>query len=210
MFRIKEVADVFVDACVRDETGQMLFLSCFGRDTAIQQLFAAFYLRVSEGGLEYFHLRKPNAESWEEGDLVRVGNDDALQKLSGRLPRENVFGNLAHTWIYDSAIARPDRAMRTAWVVGPEGAEKSDPRQVEDRVWDVFRLLSPVPLLDTWRPKLMEACFETCVTAMSESAYPPLGRVLAHKVKLPDTFVDTVSDLVKRRKLTLAKLKQAA
>jgi hypothetical protein len=34
--------------------------------------------------------------------------------------------------------------------------------------------------------------------------------VSAHKVKLPDTFVDTVSELVKRRELTLARLKQAA
>ena len=210
MFRIKEVADVFVDACVRDEAGQLLFLSCFGRDTAIQQLFAAFYLRVSEGGLEYFHLRKPDAESWEDGDLVRVAHADSLQKLSGRLPRENVFGNLAHTWIYDPAIVRPDRATRTAWVIDPEGQEKSDSGRVEDRVWEVFRLLSPVPLLDSWRAKLMEACFGACVTAMSESAFPTLGRVSAHKVKLPDTFVDTVSDLVKRRELTLARLKQAA
>lgn len=210
MFKINEVADVFVDGCVRDENGTLLFLSCFGRDTAIQQLFAAFYLRPSEGGVDYFHLRKPDAQSSEYGDLVRIGNADALQKLSGRLPRENVFGNLAHTWIYDPVIVRPDRATRTGWVIDPDGEGKADPERVEDRVWDVFRLISPVPLLDHWRPKLMEACFESCVIVMSESTYPPLGRVSAHKVTVPETFVDTVSDLVKQRRLTLAQLKQAA
>ena len=113
MFRIKEVADVFVDACVRDEEGRLLLLSCFGRDTAIQQLFAAFYLKVSEGGLEVFHLLEPNADASDAGQAVRVGSAEGLQKLAGRLPRENVFGNLAHTWIYDPVIVRPDRATRT-------------------------------------------------------------------------------------------------
>ena len=125
MFRIKEVADVFVDACVRDETGQMLFLSCFGRDTSIQQLFAAFYLRVSEGGLEYFHLRKPSAESWEEGDLVRAGNADALQKLG--LWAGPSLGTIGE------AIARePDPGVRHALVRACWSARRSSaiPRNV--------------------------------------------------------------------------------
>ena len=217
MFRIKEVADVFVDACVRDESGQLLFLSCYGRDTAIQQLFAAFYLKSSEGGLEHFHLREADAESWEEGERVHVGNADGLQKLSGRLPRDNVFGNLAHTWIYDPAIVRPDRATRTAWVIDPldKGNEvTSDPErvllQVADRVWEVFRLLSPVPLLDAWRPTLLDSCFADCVTDLSETAFPPLGCVSANKVTVPDSFVDTVSTLVKNGSLRLIELKAVA
>ena len=35
MFRIKELGDVFVDACVRDQAGQLMFLSCYGRDGAL-------------------------------------------------------------------------------------------------------------------------------------------------------------------------------
>ena len=210
MFRIKEVADVFVDACVRDEEGRLLFLSCFGRDTAIQQLFAAFYLKVTEGGLEVFHLREPNAGASDAGQPVRVGSADRLQKTSGRLPRENVFGNLAHTWIYDPVIVRPDRATRTAWVLDPQQVAETKLDRVLGRVWEVFKLLSPVPLLDDWQPMLMKACFDDCVKAMSESPFPPIGRVSAQKVTVPDSFVGTVSALVKRGDLALSRLKQAA
>lgn len=210
MFRIKEVADVFVDACVRDEEGRLLFLSCFGRDTAIQQLFAAFYLKVNEGGLEVFHLREAGAGAHDAGEAVRVGAAESLQKLAGRLPRENVFGNLAHTWIYDPAIVRPNRATRTAWVLDPSGSSETSPDEVRSRVWEVFKLLSPVPLLDEWQPVLMKACFDDCVKAMADSAFPPIGRISAQKVTVPDSFLDTVSTLVKRGNLALSKLKQAA
>lgn len=210
MFRIKEVADVFVDACVRDEEGRLLFLSCFGRDTAIQQLLAAFYLKPTEGGLETFQLVEPGAAVHAAGDLVRVGNAEHLQKLAGRLPRENVFGNLTHTWIYDSVIVRPDRAIRTAWVLDPQNSAERRSDQVLIRVWEVFKLLSPVPLLDEWQPTLMKACFDDCVKDMSASAFPPIGRISAQKVTVPDSFVGTVSALVKRGDLALSRLKQAA
>lgn len=210
MFRIKEVADVFVDACVRDEEGRLLFLSCFGRDTAIQQLFAAFYLKPTEGGLEVFHLVEPSAGAHAAGEGVRVGAAEALQKLTGRLPRENVFGNLAHTWIYDPVIVRPDRATRTAWVLDPAHGAEAKPEAVLSRVWDVFKLLSPVPLLDEWQPALIKACFDDCVKAMADSAFPPLGGVSAQKVTVPDSFLCIVSTLVKRGELVLSQLKQAA
>jgi len=210
MFRIKEVADVFVDACVRDEEGRLLFLSCFGRDTAIQQLFAAFYLKPSEGGLEAFQVVEPAAAAHIAGESVRVGSADRLQKTAGRLPRENVFGNLAHTWIYDPVIVRPDRATRTAWVLDPHNRAESRSDQVLIRVWEVFKLLSPVPLLDEWQPTLMKACFDECVKDMSASTFAPIGRISAQKVTVPDSFVGTVSALVKRGDLALSRLKQAA
>jgi hypothetical protein len=210
MFRIKEVADVFVDACVRDEEGRLLFLSCFGRDTAIQQLLAAFYLNVNEGGLEVFHLRAPGAGAHDAGEAVRVGTAESLQKLAGRLPRENVFGNLAHTWVYDPAIVRPNRATRTAWVLDPSGSAEASPEEVRSRVWEVFKLLSPVPLLDEWQPVLMKACFDDCVKAMADSAFPPIGRISAQKVTVPDSFLSTMSTLVKCGELALSRLKQAA
>jgi hypothetical protein len=210
MFRIKEVADVFVDACVRDEEGRLLFLSCFGRDTAIQQLFAAFYLKPSEGGLEAFQVVEPAAAAHIAGESVRVVSADRLQKTTGRLPRENVFGNLAHTWIYDPVIVRPDRANRTAWVLDPQNSAESRSHQVLSRVWEVFKLLSPVPLLDEWQPTLMKACFDECVKDMSASAFAPIGRISAQKVTVPDSFVGTVSALAKRGDLALSRLKQAA
>ena len=148
MFRVKEVADVFVDGCVRDEGGQVLFLSCYGRDTAIQQLFAAFYLKTAEGGLDYFRLVPADAGAHEEGELVQVGDADRLQKIAGRLPRENLFGNLAHTWIYDPVLVKPDLSNRIAWVIEPEPISNQVNVPVSAKVWEIYKLLSPVPLLD--------------------------------------------------------------
>lgn len=208
MFKVKEVADVFVDGCVRDEAGQVLFLSCYGRDTAIQQLFAAFYLKTAEGGLDYFRLLPSDARTEEEGELVLVGNAERLQKIAGRLPRENLFGNLAQTWIYDTVIVKPDRSNRIAWVVEPEPS--ADESRGTAKVWEIYKLLSPVPLLDHWRDAIVEATMEGCLTLPSAMTYAPLGRVSAFKVHLPDSFVDVVSSLIKGGCIGLDEMRLAA
>ncbi len=100
MYRIKEMSDVFVDACIRTETGELMFLSCYGRDTAIQQFLAAFSLGPQEGGLLQFTL----LDNPPKAHLVRIGAHERLTKLTGRLPKANLFGNLTHTWIYDPAL----------------------------------------------------------------------------------------------------------
>src|SRR5258706_138008 len=56
LYQLRELSDVFVDACVRDASGSLLFLSCYGRDTALTQLFAAFSLSPAEGGFRAFSL----------------------------------------------------------------------------------------------------------------------------------------------------------
>jgi hypothetical protein len=113
LFKLRELSDLYADACVRDESGQLMFLSLYGRDTAIQQLLAAFTLKVSEGGFDSFHLQDPAGESHR----VHVGNADRLEKFTGKLPRDNLFGNLVHLWLYDPALTRPDRSNRVAWVL---------------------------------------------------------------------------------------------
>jgi hypothetical protein len=95
-------------------------------------------------------------------------------------------------------------------VLDPRQSADTHPKEVRSRVWEVFKLLSPVPLLDEWQPTLMRACFDDCVKAMGESAFPPIGRVSAQKVTVPDSFLGTVSELVKRGELALSRLKQAA
>jgi hypothetical protein len=148
MYQVKEIADVFVDACVRDPSGDLLFLSCYGRDGAIHQFHAAFSLGVQEGGLNAFTLLEPYAEEatgqirQREASWVDVGDGARLEKYSGRLPRENLFGNLAHTWIYDPVILRPDRANRTAWLLDSEAYSADSEPRVMREIWALYRLLS--------------------------------------------------------------------
>ncbi len=203
LMKLKELADVFVDACVRDESGRLLFLSCFGRDTAIQQLFAAFQLKANEGGLDHFHLVAPDAPHYDQGDLVMVGDAGRLAKFAGRLPRENLFGNLAHTWIYDPCVITPDRSTRLAWVVASEPYSEALRESITAKVWETYKDLSPVPLLDHWRDPVMAATAGECVTLMHETGFPPVGRCSAFKVHLPDSFLEMLSGMVKRRELVL-------
>ena len=48
MYQIQQVSDVHVDACVRNEAGQLMFLSAFGRDTAIKELMARMELGTGD------------------------------------------------------------------------------------------------------------------------------------------------------------------
>ena len=199
MLRLVELSDLFVDACVRDQAGQLLFMSCYGRDTAIQQLLAAFQLKSGAGGLDHFRLEDPEANV----ETVFVGDPGRLEKFSGRMPRENLFGNLVHSWIYDPAVIRPDFSNRVTWVIEPLTWEEIPPEQMSCKVWETYRVLSPVPLLDHWRSPLLDATAGNYVTLMHETAYQPIGRCSAFQVHLDDSFLERVSNLVKSGVLTL-------
>lgn len=206
LFKLKELSDLFADACVRDETGQLMFLSLYGRDTAIQQLLAAFTLKVTEGGFDSFHLQDPAGES----HLVHVGNADRLEKFTGKLPRDNLFGNLVHLWLYDPALIRPDRSNQVAWALvdGVDALSQTD--SIRSRIWGLYKLLSPVPLLDAWQQAVLARTWDEAVTVMAQTPYPPLGRIAAARVSLPERFPETVSGMVKAGDLALEQFEQFA
>ena len=201
LYRIKELADLYADACVRNEAGQLLFLSVFGRDTSVQQLLASFTLGAKEGGLTQFKLQAAGVAD----QLVLIGDAGRLEKLTGRLPRQNLFGNLTHAWIFDPALVVPDRANRIVWRVF---GEPRDPDSMEQRerytaeLWATLRQLMPVPLLDHWRAPVLHAAAE-CVTWFDALAARPLGQICGYKLQLPESFLTTLSALVRAGELTL-------
>jgi len=199
-YKLRELSDLYADACVRDKFGQLMFLSLYGRDTAVQQLLAAFTLKVTEGGLNTFHLQDPEGRD----HAVYVGTADRLEKFTGKLPRDNLFGNLVHLWLYDPALIRPDRSNMVAWVlVDGVDAPSGQADVIRSRVWGLYKLLSPVPLLDTWQQAVLSRTWDEAVTLMAETPYPPLGRISAARVSLPDHFPETVSGMVKAGDLAL-------
>lgn len=202
LYRIKELSDLFADACVRNEAGQLLFLSVFGRDTGIQQLLASIALGAKEGGLMQFKLQAPS----EPDELVLIGDAGRLEKLTGRLPRQNLFGNLTHAWIFDPATVIPDRANRIVWRIFGERREAGSPAQRERftaELWKTLTQLMPVPLLDHWRePVLREASRH--VTWLEQLASGPIGQVTGYKLELPQAFLETISALVRGGELKLS------
>lgn len=201
LYRIKELADLYADACVRNEAGQLLFLSVFGRDTSVQQLLASFTLGAKDGGLTQCKLEAPGVAD----QLVLIGDAGRLEKLTGRLPRQNLFGNLTHAWIFDPALVVPDRANRIVWRVFGEPRDLHAPAQHERftaELWATFKQLMPVPLLDHWREPVLRAAAEY-VTWLEELSAPPVGPVSGYTLRLPEAFLATLSALVREGDLTL-------
>jgi hypothetical protein len=209
LYRVREMSDVFVDACVRDASGNLLFLSCYGRDTALTQLFAAFSLSPTDGGFAQITLEADDGRVHR----VSVASADRFKKLAGRLPKENLFGNIAQTWIYDPIVLTPDRSNRIGWVLLDldSVANKSAVIQAEidRRIWAMYQILSPVPLLPAWERPIRDATREA-VHDMQASSFPSLGRVAALLVRLPDRFGEQVSQLVKAGVIGIVPSTQAA
>lgn len=194
LYAVLECSDVFVDAVVLDRTGELIFLSMFGRDTAMLHFLASFTLPVGNGGRSFFTLIRG-------GELHKIGLADParLDKLTGRLPRENLFGNLTHVWLYQKESILPDRSNRSALLLRFEESDQS----YAMRIWSLIRELCPVPLLDHWREPLMAAAGEMLVTPLSAGSAAPIGVVDGARLALPEGFEHIVSAAVADGALTL-------
>jgi hypothetical protein len=194
LYAIRECSDVFVDAALRDSAGELMFLSMYGRDTAMLHFLASFTLPVGNGGRSFFTLVRG-----DEHHKIGLADPARLDKLTGRLPRENLFGNLTHVWLYHREGIQPDRSNRSALLLRFGESDEA----FAMRIWSLVRDLSPVPLLDHWREPLMEATGELLITPLSAGNAPPIGVVDGARLSLPDAFEQIVSAAVADGALTL-------
>ncbi len=149
LLTIDEAPGLFADALLTDEGQNLLFLSLWGRDTAIQEFLARLTLPVREGGLEQFHAG---------ARFIQVGREEHLKKETGRMP-SRLFGNLVHLWLYHDLAASPDRANRKALLLHrPEESSTADAREaLWGRLWELVRDTCHLPLLPHWRKEVMAA-----------------------------------------------------
>lgn len=147
LYRIDECSDLMADACLCDEQRNLIFLSLWGRDTAVQEFLARLTLGQKEQGLDQFHLVT-------EQDLelpVFVVNADVLEKRTTRAFRRTLFGSMIHLWIFDRRCIRPDKANASALAILPKAV--SDP---VPRLWTLVQETCPLPLLDHWRDTVLD------------------------------------------------------
>ncbi|KVW44722.1 hypothetical protein [Burkholderia ubonensis] len=146
LYPIDECPDLMADACVGDDHGELVFLSVWARDTAIQAFLARLTLGPSEQGLDRFHLVTEDASV-----PVIVGNVERQDKRSTRAFRRTLFGSLVNLWLFDRRCVKPDKANATALALLPRTAASRT-----DRLWSLVRDTCPLPLLDHWQDTVLE------------------------------------------------------
>lgn len=213
MYQIQQVSDVHVDACVRNEAGQLMFLSAFGRDTAVKELMARMELSGSDNHSLAELTLKGTCDHAGESHAVIVGDPKRLDKHTGRLPKRKLFGNMTHVWIYDPAIREPDKGSRTAWLIDRVISDATEPStfDIRERIWATIGQLASIPLLPHWRDTLLKAVWRDMVFEMgkttSEEYNPrfsnPLGGMQAFRIALTEEFPNVVSSLIKSGQLHL-------
>ncbi|REE18195.1 hypothetical protein B0G71_1192 [Paraburkholderia sp. BL27I4N3] len=201
LYPIKELQDIFIDACVRAPDGELAFVSVFGRDGAVQQLYASLHLGVQEGGIRQITLITP--DSSQTIAAVPIGDPRRLDKYSGRLSKDNLFGNLVHTWIYDESLLTPSKATGSAWLLVDRETQAHDEASLEARVWSLIEQLSPIPLLPHWRSLVLAELGDRLVSRLGETPYAPVGRLDAFRIALPDPFTEAISSFVRSGALAI-------
>jgi hypothetical protein len=202
LYQSLEQSDVFVDACASDQHAQLLFLSVYGRDTSVQQLMARLHQPVSQGGVDTLTLRLPTEKF--EALKVQIGDARRLEKVTGRIPKAGLLGNLVHAWIFDPKILQVDHAARTAWLFDklpdkPGPGMETSPAEHTQQTWPLVKELSPVPLMETWQETVLQHLLR--VNAICRT--PAVGPILVQRVELPELFAEWVSNSVREGALAL-------
>ena len=196
LMSIPDAPGLFADAVLTDEGNNLLFLSLWGRDTAVQEFRARLSLPVREGGLDHFRLEAQGTP------FVQVGNRERLVTDSGRTPPQMIFGSLVHLWLYDRLAVEPDRVNRRALLLyRPDEASTAEGRtSLRHRLWSQVTETCHLPLLPEWRDTVL-AAFEAA------GWIKPLQGVglAAYALDLGDGAVENVvSRLIQERRLTAA------
>jgi hypothetical protein len=145
LMSILEAPGVYADALLHDERDSLLFCSLWGRDTAIQELLARLSVSIEEGGLRALRFDGPQCAR-----TVHLDRMPSIDKLSGRLPPKNLFGNLVQLWLYDRLAVEPDRANRRALLL------RRQDRAADTALWNLVRTVIHVPLLDAWKDIVLD------------------------------------------------------
>ncbi|PKM38195.1 MAG: hypothetical protein CVV06_01910 [Gammaproteobacteria bacterium HGW-Gammaproteobacteria-10] len=146
MLVIDELHDVFCDALV-DDDGWLVFASCWGRDTAIQELLARLTLPSSEGGLSSLTFLDDAMNR-----TVGIGNPDRLDKMTGRMPKANLFGDIVHLWLFDKKAVTPHFVNRRAYLLLLPDQDDCA------ATWALIKSVCPLPLLDYWQDAVANVC----------------------------------------------------
>jgi len=175
LYQIDEYSDLQADALLLDDNFDLVFVSLWGRDTAIQQLLARLTLGNKEGGMSRFHFVVE-----KHGIPVNVPDVENLSKQSARTFGGTLFGSVTNLWLYHKLAVEPDKASMRAFAVLPEDTENPD-----DRLWPLVQSCCGLPLMPHWQEVVLAALREEGMLKRLVSAFGPVqGYRLA--IQLPE------------------------
>lgn len=190
LFRIIECSDLMADACVCDDSGNLVFLSVWARDTAIQQFLARLTLGVDENGLDRFDLVCEDPGDESDPVTVMVGNVGRLEKRATRVFRRTLFGSMLNLWLFDRRCVKPDKTNSTALALLPTNAGNRT-----DRLWKLVQDTCPLPLLDHWRDAVMNLLVERSMLVRLPTA---VGQLEGHRLTIDVPALTTaLGDLIR-------------
>lgn len=156
--RLAEAPELFMDSYVADGDSAV-FLSLWGRDTAIHELMAKLTLPLGEGGWDSLSLMGERP--------CRLHLDrDRLAKRTTRIYRKTRFGSLLNLWLFDQRCQDPDRVNRQCYAIFNERHSRQDKAAM---LWSRVRDLAAFPLLDHWRPTVVQLLLEHEAIRMLDS-----------------------------------------
>jgi hypothetical protein len=197
LYRIEECSDLMADGCLCDEQRNLIFLSVWGRDTAVQEFLARLQLGSQKDGLDQFHLLADEHLSIP----VFVGNVDQFEKRTTRAFRRTLFGSMVHVWLFDKRCTRPDKANGSALAILPKEASNRT-----QRLWTLVQETCPLPLLDHWHDTVMALLQSRAMLSPLQFALGPLeGYRLALDVP---TLTMALGELIRSDTLSISPLTQ--
>ena len=141
---------LWMDALVTDHEEQLLFLSAWGSETAVQNCRARFSLPVSESGLRRFRIDQGHSR-WK-GNTVRVDQPECYEQLTGRPSGQSRFLHLTQLWMFPRLALQPDSGNFTALLL----QRPAETLQAwEARLWQMVQTICPVPLHPSWQGVVM-------------------------------------------------------
>jgi len=206
---ILECPDLSVDACVVDkQTHDLIFLSVWGRDTAVQQLLARLSLDSSA------------AESLKSGIRLKMGSStrpvffhdtDKLEKRTSREYPGTLFGSLLNLWLFHPQCTVPDSSAHSAYVLLQQpktGDVETVPSRLDDlpeatraRLASALLNLAPFPILPEWAQRALREVQKQQMLIPQETLF---GDVLCYRLHLDTNRLEqTISGLIRNDQLTI-------
>jgi hypothetical protein len=186
---VLEAFGLFSDAAVADKLGNLFFISLWGRDTVIQEFLAKLTLSTKEGG-----IRSVTIEWMGSRYSYSLSNIESFNKQTGRTAANTVLGPMVQLWLYQEVLEKPELVAGRAALLN----SMTETENVENRLWNLLRKTSKIPLLPHWQKRVLKICRENGWIQFNSGFCIDL-----YLIELPDAeFEGIIGDEIRTQRLT--------